>query len=305
MGRIEKTIFILLLAILLSLTAVLLVQSLSPEENEGIHSVSVLVDELGDYSRLGMDKAALDNNLDVHYVSGYGESAAQQCEYLQREIENGVDAVIVSAPDAAYLSSWLDSAHVSVPVISIGDKILSSAITSYVSPDNLELGRMLGEKMMTAPSNYPFLILLEFDSLPHILERCEGLTSAFREAGRTVECRFVENSSEAISDIMLKRRATCVAVLDETMLSSLCGGCRFYDMLFGVGYSNEIRPELESGRIQALAVYSSFDEGYVSMSIAAQAVGTPGLQDRRLDCYLVDKNSMYESPQEQILFPIS
>ncbi len=305
MERIEKTIFIILLITLFALVAVLLFQSLSPEKSEKIYSISVLVDDLNDYARLGMEKAALDCNLDVHYVSGFGKSAAQQAEYLQREIENGVNAVILSAADADYLSTYIDSAHISIPIIAIGDRIVSSSVTAYVSPDNVELGRKLAEEMLKAREEYPLLVLMEFDSSPHIKERCEGLTRAIREAGRTVECRFVENSAEAISGIMADRRASCVCVLDAALLPALCEGGRYYDLLYGIGYNNEIRTELENKRIHSLIVYSSFEEGYISMKSAAQAVQTPNLSDFVLSSLLVDTDNMYELPQEQILFPIS
>ena len=305
MGRIEKALAIILFLTLLCFIAVLLAQSLSPENNEEIYSVSVLVDELSDYRRMGMEKAALENNLDVHYVSGFGKSAAQQAEYLQREIENGVDAVIVSAPDADYLSTWLEDTHVSIPIIAIGDRPLSSTITSYVAPNNVELGRMLAEEMLLAPEGYPFLVLMEFDSSPHIKERCEGLTTAFREAGRTIECRYVENDPAAVAGLMAKRRATCVAVLDEALLGALSEGCHFYDMLYGIGYTNEVRTELESQRLRSLIVYSGFEEGYISMTYAAQATQAPNIGDFSLHAFRVDKDNMYESPQQQILFPIS
>ncbi len=305
MERLEKTLGIVLLVTLLSLIGVLLVQSLSPEKSEEIYSVSVLVDALSDHCRLGMEKAALDYNLDVHYVSGYGKSAAQQAEYLQREIENGVDAVILSAPDADYLSTWLENAHVSVPIIAIGEKPLSSTITSYVSPDNVALGRMLAEEMLQAPPSYPCLVLLEFDSSPRIKERLEGLSAAFREAGRSFECRFVERDAESMASLMRDRRASCIAVLDGSLLGALCEGCRFYDMLYGIGYRSELRTELENERLRSLIVYSGFEEGYISMMHAAQATQTPNIEDFTLKGLPVNKSNMYESPQQQILFPIS
>lgn len=305
MGRIEKTIGIALFFILLILIVLLFIQGFAPNKGDRVYSVSVLVDELHEYTRMGMDKAALEYNLDVHYVSGFGKSAAQQAESLQREIENGVNALIVSAADAEFLSSYLDEAHISVPVITLDDALISPAVTAHVAPDQYALGYNLGQRMQKASYQYPCLVFLEFDSPAYIKERCEGLTSAFEENGRTIECRYIENSAEAISSLLATRRATCAAVLDESMLSSLCGGCRFYDKLFGIGYNQTSREDLENGRLNALSVYSRFDEGYISMRYAYQAIQSPTLSDFTLESVLVDTDDMYLQPQEQMLFPIS
>lgn len=305
MGRVEKIIGIVLFFILLSLVVLLFVQGFSPSKSEQVYSVSVLVDDLHEYARMGMDKAALEYNLDVHYVSGFGKSAAQQAESLQREIENGVNAIIVSAVDSEYLSAYLDESHISVPVITLDDALISSSVTAHVAPDQYELGYNLGKKMQESPYHYPYLVLLEFDCPEYIRERCEGLTSAFEESGRTIECRYIENDARAIGDLLSPRRATCVAVLDGNMQQALCDGARFYDMLFGIGYDRISRQALESGRLSSLAVYSSFDEGYISMKYAFQAIQSPTLSDFTLGSVLVDKDNMYLTPQEQMLFPIS
>ena len=305
MGRIEKTIGIALFFILLVLIVLLFMQNLSPNKNELVYSVSVLVDDLHEYAQMGMDKAALAYNLDVHYVSGFDRNAAQQAESIQREIENGVNALIVSAADAEYISSYLDEAHVSIPVITLGDKLISPAVTAHIAPDQYALGYSLGARMLEASYLYPCLVILEQDSPAYLRERCEGLTSAFEEGGRTIECRYVENSAEAVSALMQDRRATCIAVVDEAMLPALCEGSRFYDKLFGAGYDRAARAALENGNLNTLVVYSAFDEGYTSMRYAYQAIRSPSLSDFVLQAVVVDKTNMYLPPQEQMLFPIS
>ncbi|MDO5112451.1 MAG: substrate-binding domain-containing protein [Clostridia bacterium] len=305
MGRIEKTVAMIVMIVLLTLIAILILQSVSPDNTEGILSVSVLVNDLNEYTRLGMDKAALDYNLDVHYISDFGHDPVQQMTLIQREITNGVNAIVLEPADAAYLAEQIEQAHISVPIITIGDPVILSGGAAHVSPDNAALGRMLAERILTDEPALPYTILMEYESAPHILERCAGMTTAFAAAGKTVECRFVENEPRSIAMQLARRPQTVVITLDETLLPALCEGGRSYDRLYAIGYAGNIRTYLESGYIRALAVYSTFDEGYLSLRAAEASIRTPAQKDVELSALLVDAQSMYELPQELILFPIS
>ncbi len=306
MGRIEKTVAAIIGIILLTLIAILILQSVSPDASESIHSVSVLVNDLSEYTRLGMDKAALDYNLDVHYISDFGDDPVQQMTLIQREISNGVSAIVLEPADAVYIAEKLEETHVSIPIITIGDPVIASGRITHVSPDNAALGRMLAARILAEEPSAPCTILLEAESAPHVLERCAGMTAAFAEAGKTVECRFVENEASSIAMQLARRPKTAVVTLDETLLPALCEGGRSYDKLYAVGYAGEIRTYLESGYIRALAIYSTFDEGYLSLKAAEAAIlSTAPQQSITLNALLVDEKNMYALPQELILFPIS
>ncbi|MDD4075506.1 MAG: substrate-binding domain-containing protein [Eubacteriales bacterium] len=306
MGRIEKTVAAVIGIILLTLIAILILQSVSPDTSESIHSVSVLVNDLNEYTRLGMDKAALDYNLDVHYISDFGHDPVQQMNLIQREITNGVSAIVLEPADAVYIAEKLEDAHVSLPIVTIGDPVIADAKITHVSPDNAALGRMLAARILAEAASTPYTILIEADSDPHVLERCAGMLAAFAEAGKTAECRFVENEASSVAMQLARRPQSVVVTLDEALLPALCEGGRSYDRLYAVGYTGEIRTYLESGYIRALAVYSTFDEGYLSLKAAETAIQSTAPQpDITLNGLLVDGESMYALPQELILFPIA
>ncbi len=306
MGRIEKTVAGVVLIVLLTLIAVLILQSVSPDTAESIHSVSVLINDLNEYTRLGMDKAALDYNLDVHYISDFGRDPVQQMTLIQREITNGVNAIVLEPADAAYIASKLEEAHVSVPIVTVGDPLVSTLATTHVSPDNAALGRMLAQRILKDEPALSYTVLMQPESAPHIQDRRAGLLAAFAEAGKTAECRFVENEAGSIAMQLARLPKTVVIALDEALLPALCEGGRSYDLLYAAGYAGEIRTYLESGYIRALAVYSTFDEGYLSLRAAeASILRSPAQEDMALNAFLVDAAGMYELPQELILFPIS
>lgn len=305
MERIEKVIVAVVLVILLFLTAILIFQSVSPDESENIHSVSVLVNDLNEYTRLGMDKAALEYNLDVHYISDFGQDPVQQITLIQREINNGVDAIVLAPVDAAYIATKLDELHISLPIITLCDPLVTAADTIHVAPDDTALGRMLAERILTDEPVLPYTVLMEYESPMHIQARYTGLTSAFTAAGKQAECCFVENDAAAILAQLVVRPDNVFVTLDESLLPAICEGGLPDGRLYAIGYTGVIRPYLENGSIVATAIYSTFDEGYLSMRAAEASIRAPGQPDMVLAGMLADSSNMYELPEELILFPIS
>lgn len=304
MGRIEKIIALSVLVILLLLIVVLMQQSLNTGGQERIYSISVLVEDLSDNQRRGMDKAALVHNVDVHYISGFPGDGKLQTDYLQREISNGVDAVILKAEDAVYMTEWLNQSRTSIPIVCLGDDLTGTEAVR-VTPDNLELGKLLGEKICEETLNLPCTVFINAHAQQHLLERREGLAEALESAGRSLECVTISGAKRSLSTALAGRPYGVAVVLDETLLPLLCEEARQGDALYGIGFSGQVRTDLEEGRLNAVAVYSGYDEGYMAMECAANAAGTPPAQDVILSGMLVDASNMYETPQSLVLFPIS
>ncbi|MDD3920421.1 MAG: substrate-binding domain-containing protein [Eubacteriales bacterium] len=305
MGRLEKGIVVSLLLVLVVLGVVILLQSVSPQKDDRTFSISVLVDDLNDYCRRGMDRAALEYNVDVHYISGFGDRGYQQSEYLRREVENGVDAVIMRPVEAQFLSDWIANTHPSLRVVTVGDRLPGHESAVHVSPDNIALGRMLGERILENAGDMPCVILMDKYQPPSADERLEGLLAVLEEAGQSVEAVSLLIKPGAMEAELVNRPPRAVVVLEEELLPQLCTESPETHMLFGVGYVNEVRTALESGRLNTVAVYSAFDEGYISMRQAVELAKMLAVQGVTLNGMLADASNMYLAPQVQVLFPIT
>jgi ribose transport system substrate-binding protein len=109
MGRLERAAFFVILGILVIILVVMLKQGNSDEKEAAIFQVSIIInDENDDYWEnfsKGVDSAAVDYNVDVHFVTLLGGvSAESQIYYLEREIRNNADAIVISAVDGESLA---------------------------------------------------------------------------------------------------------------------------------------------------------------------------------------------------------
>ena len=109
------------LTLMLALAVLLfLMQTAVSREDARVFDVSVIVPGAGEAFEKGLDKAARDHSVDVHVASAGALDAASQTEQLRREIETGVDAIVLEPVDDT-VAVWLAKQKTAIPVICIGE----------------------------------------------------------------------------------------------------------------------------------------------------------------------------------------
>ncbi|WP_336527099.1 substrate-binding domain-containing protein, partial [Bacteroides acidifaciens] len=77
-----------------------------------------------------------------------GDDNRQQAEDVRYFIDKGVDLLIISANEATPMTPIVEEAYQKgIPVILVDRKILSDKYTAYISADNYEIGRAVGNYM--------------------------------------------------------------------------------------------------------------------------------------------------------------
>ena len=75
--------------------------------------------------------------------------------------------------------------------------------------------------------------------------------------------------------------------------------------LYGVGSTTSILNEMDKGVIKGLAVYSQFDEGYLSVKRAVEAIqGNWQRSQLQLDSFYIEKGDLRNSSYEKMLYPV-
>ncbi|TGY38826.1 response regulator [Bacteroides caecimuris] len=78
-------------------------------------------------------------------IRSAGDDNRQQAEDVRYFIDKGVDLLIISANEAAPMTPIVEEAYQKgIPVILVDRKILSDKYTAYISADNYEIGRAVG-----------------------------------------------------------------------------------------------------------------------------------------------------------------
>lgn len=302
--HIERIFFIALLILAAAVLLLMFYQSARAEDDMRTYNISVLVRAPSDRFMKGIEQAALDYNVDLHIFSSYAKNdSAQQLEYLQRELDNNADAVVLSAEDPETLSDYLDSLRSRPAVVTLGQRLQSGKTAPYVGVDDRLMGERLG-LCVAEKTVENCLILCPFEFNPYHLERRDGLCQVLSEYSVPYTILYCDPTPASVDAALAGKHNSIIAILDESLLIPVCEQAKTNDVLFGIGYVSGAKQYLESGRLNGLVVYSEYDAGYLSLKAAVTTIENPAGGDTELTLYTATAGNMYKEPLVNILFPI-
>lgn len=306
MGRNEKFAFILVTSLLVLLLGVIIVRAVTSGDAVRVYRVSIITDDVqGDYSAnvlKGLDRAARDYNIDLQVIAMHsGMTTEQQKNSLERELEADTDAIIINLQRNPSLSEQLDLSAITVPIISLGTAWGGSSSIRSISSDDVAMGRMLAEEMIRDGVK-SCAIRASLDNVRiHLREQ------GFKEAMDAAGIPYTYNLAIESEEWSRFDAGQAVAALDEPALEKLVDE-RFAIMpdLYGIGNTNVLLANLETGTIKRLIVEDDYAMGYLALQSAVDAIENHGkVYERILECYVASADQMYSDPLRQILFPIS
>lgn len=303
-GHIERILFVSLVALAAAVLLLMFYQNVRAEDDTRTYNISVLVRAPSDRFMKGIEQAALDYNVDLHVFSSYAKNdTAQQIEYLQRELDSDVDAVVVSAEDPAALSEYLDALRSRPAVVTVRQKLQSSKAALHVGADDYLMGAHLGQYMARQAAR-ECLILCPYEPDAFLLERLDGLTQTLTHYSIPFSIMYCEPARINVDSSFTAKQGCVIAILDESLLIPVCEEVLQSGVLYGVGYVSGARIYLESGHLNGLVVYSEYDAGYLSLQAAVKAVEGPAEGGTQLTLYTATAENMYSEPLVNVLFPI-
>lgn len=179
-----------------------------------------------------------------------------------------------------------------------------------VTMDHQALGEALGAAALTGvPAGGTVLLL---DSLPGdngIRQRLEAAKAVLEREGRQVRiCRWTCGST-SFGDILRIERPSAVIAFEAAALgdmAELSKGEAAFPLLYGCGSTSGIAAALEKGRVTSIAAVNVFSAGYLAVEAGAKlarhenwtGVSTVGFS-------IVRKETMYDSDNQKLLFPVT
>lgn len=293
-----------------------------PRGDNEVYDISVIVNDSNGDSwtnfRSGMEQASKELNANISFITLYNRnSLEQQIVLLNREIDGGADAVLISAANGEGLSRALDEMEINTPIIAIGSNANAKQIKTYISADNVEMGEKLGEEIVIeASEDDKVLIIKNSMSRSNILERYEGLLNALNKSINNYEVLDInelESESEItekLSNVLSKTTSNIIVALDESILEASLDVAERLNIeakikLFGIGHTNRIVYSLEMETINGIVVQNMFNVGYLGIEKAIEAVKQKPLEDTIVvESGVINKNNMYSTPNQRLLFPV-
>lgn len=290
------------------------------EPEKEVYQIAVIIEDVRDdnYSnfRKGMDQAAIEYNADVHFITLYEKlDAAQQMELINREEQDGADALIVVPVDEKSVLEAVNRKQISIPVVLLGTEAAEEKTAGMILINYREMGELLAEKMKERIPDDCQILLLEEAGWQSYMSRnfLEGAAAKLKEAGYS--CRITEmgeGERYTINFETLPDRKTVLLAGDPETLSKasdiLAGDSVPSDRiagLYGRGTTQSVLYDLDQGFITGICVTDEFSRGYFSVSRAIEALEKKsGQEPLVMDSYYIEKEDLREPEYEKILFPM-
>lgn len=292
------------------------------EKEIEVYPVSVIIDgDNDDYYvnfKKGMDQAAVEFHGDVSFITLYADhDQAQQMELVKREIRDGTRAVILAPVMAEEAVKELEGMNTGCPVLFLGSPQQSAKVADTIGVDSREIGRMLGEAAVSqTPRDVPVYLFCKGLDYGDSAQVYEGVRTVLDERGyhyRLIERKNQDTYHQAIqeTDSPGGGRITIIAldvqsldqatrILEEnTIYQGRVAG------LYGAGSTTSLLRALDKGIVTGMTAYNRFDEGYLSVKQAVEAIqGTRQKQQTMLEAIYVDEDKLRDKTYEKILYPI-
>lgn len=309
--------FILVLLFLMSSTDLII-----KEKKAEVYPVSVIIRHAGDdyYANFkkGVDKAAEDFNADVNFITLYTDNSGdEQLELVQREIRDGTRAIVLEPVLPGKTVMALDELRPGCPVVLLNASSPENYVAAAVNTDSYEMGRKLGGAAAGrySGSETVFLFTQELELVKNT-EMYDGVCSVLE--GRNCPYRVIEKKSpdtyrQAIESTVYPGEEQVIAVaLDEPSLyevSQILKNSSVYRAhvtgVYGPGDAEKILTELDNGVIDGIVTVNRFNEGYLSVQAAVEAIkGSLSRKEYQLGSFYLERDNLRDKAYEKMLYPI-
>lgn len=286
------------------------------EPERDIYQIAIIIEDVrsDNYSnfRKGMDKAAVEFNVDVHFITLYEKAdAGQQMEFMEREQQDGVDALIVVPADEEQVMGK----PMTVPVIFLQPGFMEKSGAGSIVIDYERMGKLLADEMLKKMPEECSVRILTDTSKQSGMDRLflKGAEETLAEAGYGISVvvrneedgfRSFLNTLETNEKVVLLAENSEILTEVSGMLSDDLAGSEHICGLYGRGNTVPILNDLDRGRISGICVTDDFSIGYLSVRAAVQVLEGKESVLAPASLYYIEKENLREPDYEKLLFPI-
>lgn len=317
----EKLLWVCYAAILVLLYLLSSTDLIIKEQKHDVFTFAVIVEDVRDENyvnfRKGMDRAAIEWNADVSFITLYEQNnAQQQLEMVVREQQDGANAVILAPVDETLIEEAMADKRITVPLVLVNGELPRDRISAVVTTDFYAMGRQLaGQITQKNTSDMPIYLFSEAED--HVVTRRfrDGVMAELDEAGyQAVLFRDKEDTfRKCIEELVYPGDGHAVIIaLDQeslTKTADILSESTVYRShvkgLYGRGTTLSILNALDRGNIDGICVTDDFSTGYLSVRRAVEAATNQVTQEQTMmESYYIEKEDLRKSQYEKMLYPI-
>ena len=317
----NKKGFVLTEVILMIMVIGLALMMISGQNKKALDKVSVILENAGDSQwsalKYGLKMAAEEQGIELAVVDvEEGLDAEAQKKVLEREIEDGADALIVQTVLDKNDQEVLKKIEKRVPVMLVGYEA-EKGETRYDLPvikeDNYEMGQALAEEMLkdfegNIEEKKIGLLLASTDSNMLSSREC-GFKDALEDKNANILELSLdsflnrEENTESKVDIVIALDDSNLTAIGEYLASSQPHG----ELLYGIGQSTEAIYYLDKGIAECVVVPDEFNVGYQSLSEVARKLDHyfENMKKQTVSYSVIRKETMFSKENQELLLTMS
>lgn len=269
----------------------------------------------------GVESAATEYNVSVSFEGPENEEDyVVQNELIAKAVQNGADAIVLSAIDFEKSAETVDEAVRSgVKVVTIDSDVDSKQVSMFIGTDNFAAGRVAGEaavKGFAPESNIRIGLLNYYESTDNGRQREEGfreyikgIPNAEIAAAVNVSSNTESATAGAVSLLKNNPEINVLVGFNEWMTLGIGNAIKqlsLADKVQGVGFDTNIASieMLETGEMDTLIVQNPFAIGYLGVEKAAELVSGEGDGEKQIYTAVtkVTRENLFDPGIQKLIF---
>ena len=318
----SRKMFILteaVLAVLVIIVAFIMFRERNGQERQRI---SVIVQD-SDASRwsafkYGLEMAVEDLDIEMFVVSTAGGMSVSEAEELiEREIDNGVDAVIVQPVEGDTAGEMLNRMKRKIPVMLVESRASEDKDSDLpvTEPDHYAMGKALAEELLADYDGNiqgkTLGIVSEASDSEAVRSRERGFTETLEGKGAEILWTVSRDPDEEGVSMENRPEADFVIALDDESLVKAGTASEENNLhgavVYGIGNSTEAVYCLDFGSAECLVVPDEFNVGYQSLTEVAESLGhfSGDMENRTVSYTVMRRENLFTKENQEILFTMN
>lgn len=307
----NKPMFIILLSVLAFLLALKIIFNAEYQSKSPSYDVSVLCAK-GDSEhfqnfRQGALQAAEDLNVNLRFLySDADDGVNHQIKFLEQELNSDADALIM-LPYCDHSTLLKKCVEANKPIVYAYSHVIKGE-SNFVGSDGKVMGEDFASSIIDEYSESKSIAILVKNDLTHVeKEMMASMQKKLRTHHQVEVLSFhPDESSDNLHHLLNKKNYDIVICFADELFGQLVEHKSIHNVkIYAMGSKHHIINALEKEDICALLVQDDYSIGYLSVSAVVDSIKSgKSVAQQNVRYAIIDKNHMYESTNERLLFPI-
>lgn len=267
----------------------------------------------------GLKAAAQEFDVNIVLINKENlETMDDEVEAVAKEIEKGVDGIILQPITNSGEESRIKQVIGKVPIMIVGDSFVKdgSSIFQTIEPDHYQMGVDLAKKLLEDYngnlSGKTIGIYSQKSDSTALCKREEGVIDTLKESGAEILWSVSkEDASKEVVNLQTQRKVNIVITLDNDSLveagESAVQNDLYGALIYGIGNSAEAIYYLDSRWVECVIVPDEFDAGNQSVAELVRRLRKRyyTMQNHEVAYTVLTRENLFLKENQNLLFTIS